>query len=177
MQARAAGIDGFVEKPLFRSGLYFGLRPFAEAQGHGAGEEETDGMDFVGRRILFAEDNELNWEIGESMLSELGLELDWAEDGKICLEKFEQSEEGWYDLIMMDLRMPVMSGYEAASAIRSLSRKDAEAIPIIAVSADAFEDDVKKCLACGMNAHAAKPYDMVELAGLLERYLHGQGEG
>lgn len=166
-----------MEKPLFRSGLYFGLRPFAEAQGHGAGEEETDGMDFVGRRILFAEDNELNWEIGESMLSELGLELDWAEDGKICLEKFEQSEEGWYDLIMMDLRMPVMSGYEAASAIRSLSRKDAEAIPIIAVSADAFEDDVKKCLACGMNAHAAKPYDMVELAGLLERYLHGQGEG
>ena len=177
VQARAAGIDGFVGKPLFRSGLYFGLRPFAEAQGHGAGEEETDGMDFVGRRILFAEDNELNWEIGESMLSELGLELDWAEDGKICLEKFEQSEEGWYDLIMMDLRMPVMSGYEAASAIRSLSRKDAEAIPIIAVSADAFEDDVKKCLACGMNAHAAKPYDMVELAGLLERYLHGQGEG
>lgn len=167
--------DGFIAKPLFRSGLYYGLRPFAEEKAQEK-EEAEDNMDFTGRRVLFAEDNELNWEIGESMLSALGMELDWAENGKICLQKFEQSQEGWYDLILMDLRMPVMTGYEAASAIRSLARNDARQIPIIAVSADAFEDDVKKCLDCGMNAHAAKPYDIMELAGLMNRYLCPQAE-
>lgn len=175
-RAVQAGIDGTVAKPLFRSELYESLKVFAEVQSSGPEEPERSDTDFTGRRILFAEDNELNWEIGESMLSELGLELDWAENGKVCLEKFEQSEVGWYDLVMMDLRMPIMSGYEAAAGIRSLARKDAEHIPIIAVSADAFEDDVKKCLACGMNAHAAKPYDMAELIGLLEQYLHRNGE-
>ncbi|MDE7311873.1 MAG: response regulator [Eubacterium sp.] len=166
-----AGADGFIAKPLFRSGLYYGLRQFAEEKEQEKAEAGDD-MDFTGRRVLFAEDNELNWEIGESMLSELGMELDWAENGKICLDKFEQSQDGWYDLILMDLRMPVMTGYEAASAIRSLERDDAKRIPIIAVSADAFEDDVKKCLDCGMNAHAAKPYDLMELIGLMNQYLH-----
>ena len=106
------------------------------------------------------------------MLSELGMELDWAENGKICLEKFEQSQNEWYDIILMDLRMPIMTGYEAAAAIRRLSREDAQNIPIIAVSADAFDDDIQKCLACGMNAHVAKPYDLSELIDLMNQYLH-----
>ena len=178
-QAADAGINGFVAKPLFRSGLYYGLRPFLEEKqkepekaGEDAAGQDEDGMDFTGRRILFAEDNDLNWEIGQAMLSELGLELDRAENGKICLDKFGQSGDGWYDLILMDLRMPVMTGYEAARAIRKLARDDAAGIPIIAVSADAFEDDVEKCLACGMNAHAAKPYDLMELMTLIGKYLH-----
>lgn len=99
------------------------------------------------------------------------MELDHAENGKICVEKFEQSETGWYDVILMDLRMPVMTGYEAAAAIRGLARDDAGKIPIIAVSADAFADDVKKCFACGMNAHTAKPYDLGELIRLMSENL------
>lgn len=169
-----AGVNGFAAKPLFRSTLYYSLRPFMEEKqqvAESAEEAEAGEVDLTGKRILFAEDNELNWEIGEAMLSELGMELDHAENGKICLEKFERSQIGWYDLILMDLRMPVMTGYEAASAIRSLARDDAGRIPIIAVSADAFEDDVQKCYDCGMNAHTAKPYNIVELIGLISQHL------
>ena len=171
-KAVQAGVDGFVAKPLFRSGLYYGLRTFAETKPQELENTQEDDMDFTGRRILFAEDNDLNWEIGEAMLSELGLELDRAENGKICLEKFEQSDAGWYDLILMDLRMPVMTGYEAAAAIRALTRDDAAEIPIIAVSADAFEDDRKKSAACGMNAHTVKPYDLMELIQLMNQHMH-----
>lgn len=170
-QAEPVEIQGFIAKPLFRSGLYYGLRPFTEVQ-TSEPEQSEETVDFTSKRVLFAEDNELNWEIGSSMLSELGLELDWAENGKICLEKFEQSESGWYDIILMDLRMPVMTGYEAAAAIRRLPRKDAKEIPIIAVSADAFDDDIQKCITCGMNAHVAKPYDLAVLIDLLTQYLH-----
>lgn len=169
-KAVQAGINGFIIKPMFCSGLYQSLSPFAQIQEEKQAEAEED-VDFTGSRILFAEDNELNWEVAESLLSELGLELDWAENGKVCVEKLEQSEEGWYDIILMDLRMPEMTGYEAAAAIRGLAREDAKRIPIIAVSADAFKDDIAKCLACGMNAHAAKPYDLDELTELLCRYL------
>ncbi len=170
-RAGKAGVNGFAAKPLFRSGLYYGLRPFMEEKPQEAEEAEDAFTDFTGLRVLFAEDNELNWEIGQAMLSELGMEPDHAENGKICLEKFEQSKEGWYDIILMDLRMPVMTGYEAAAAIRGLARGDAAKIPIIAVSADAFEDDIEKCLECGMNAHAAKPYDIMELMALMNQYL------
>lgn len=169
-RAAQAGINSFLAKPLFCSGLYLGLRPFVKIQESRTEELEED-LDFTGIRILFAEDNELNWEIGESMLSELGIELEWAENGKICLEKMKQSQPGWYDMILMDLRMPVMTGYEASLAIRSLLREDAKKIPIIAVSADAFAEDIEKCMACGMNEHAAKPYDLEELMGLLRKYL------
>lgn len=169
-QAAQAGVSGFIMKPMFGSALYQSLLPFVQLREEEKDETKED-VDLTGKRILFAEDNELNWEVGQELLSELGLELDWAENGKICVEKMEQSEAGWYDAILMDLRMPVMTGYEAAAAIRSLPRKDAKKIPIIAVSADAFKDDIEKCLACGMNAHAAKPYDLEELMKLLCHYL------
>ncbi len=169
-KAAQARINGFIIKPMFRSVLYQGLLPFTQNQEEKV-EEVKEDVDFTGKRILFAEDNELNWEVGEALLSEIGLELDWAENGKICVEKLEQSEDGWYDAVLMDLRMPVMTGYEAAAAIRGLPREDAKTIPIIAVSADAFKEDIEKCLACGMNAHAAKPYDLEELTELLCRYL------
>ncbi len=172
LEAKAvqAGISGFIMKPMFESGLYQSLLPFVQIRKEEKGEAKED-VDLTGKRILFAEDNELNWEVGQDLLSELGLELDWAENGKICVEKMEQSEAGWYDAILMDLRMPVMTGYEAAAAIRGLPREDAKKIPIIAVSADAFKDDIEKCLACGMNAHAAKPYDLEELTEALCHYL------
>lgn len=128
-------------------------------------------FDLSGRRILLAEDLELNWEVARELLSGLGLELDWAENGQICLEKFEHSEEGYYDAILMDVRMPVMGGYEAARAIRALNRADAGRIPIIAMTADAFSEDIQKSLEAGMNAHTAKPIDIQEVAKLLEKYI------
>ncbi len=171
-EARAAGITGFISKPLFKSTLFYGLRPYAgETKLEAASESEKE-IDFNGKHILLAEDNDLNWEIASELLSELGLILDWAENGQVCVEKFEQSEVGFYDAVLMDLRMPVMNGYEATMAIRASSRADAN-IPIIAMTADAFSEDIKKCLDCGMNAHVSKPIDIKEVSRLLERHMKG----
>lgn len=172
MRAEAVGIRGFISKPLFRSGLYYGLRQFIEVDTPRQEQEEGFDQDLEGIHILVAEDNELNWEIASEMLGEFGLEMEWAENGRICVEKFEQSDPGGYDAILMDLRMPVMTGFEATDAIRRLKRPDARTIPIIAVSADAFEEDIQKCLDHGMNAHAAKPLDPEEVIDLLKQYLH-----
>ena len=128
-------------------------------------------MDFTGRRVLLAEDNELNYEIASELLQEMGMEVDWAENGHVCVDKFQQSAVNWYDIVLMDLRMPMMSGFEAAQAIRRLPRADAEEIPIIAVSADAFYDDIQRCLDSGMNAHTPKPRDIGEVSRLRSKYL------
>lgn len=169
-EAREAGISGFISKPLFKSTLYHALRQYMDDK---IENDQTlnQNMDLSGRRILLAEDNELNWEIAKELLSDLGVELDWAEDGQICLDKFQKSPEGYYDAILMDIRMPHMTGYEATKAIRGINHPDALSIPIIAMSADAFSDDIQHCLECGMNAHIAKPIDVIELTRLLKRYL------
>ena len=169
-EAREAGISGFISKPLFKSTLYHALCQYMDV---GTEHEQTlnQNIDLSGRRILLAEDNELNWEVAKELLSDLGVELDWAEDGRICLDKFQKSPEGYYDIILMDIRMPHMTGYEATQAIRGLAHPDALSIPIIAMSADAFSDDIQHCLECGMNAHIAKPIDVIELTRLLKRYL------
>lgn len=169
-EAREAGVSGFISKPLFKSTLFYNLRSYMDAE-ECCGQKQEQAADLSGRRILLAEDNELNWEIAKELLSDLGLELDWAEDGKICLEMFQRSAIGYYDAILMDIRMPHMSGYEAAQAIRGLDRPDAASIPIIAMSADAFSEDVQHCLDCGMNAHIAKPIDLTAATRLLEKYL------
>ena len=120
-EAREAGISGFISKPLFKSTLFYALRQYMGVE---TPDDQTSnqGMELSGRRILLAEDNELNWEIANELLSDLGVELDWAEDGQICLDKFQQSPEGYYDAVLMDIRMPRMTGYEAAKAIRGLNR-------------------------------------------------------
>ena len=133
-------------------------------------EKADDTHDFTGKRILLAEDNDLNWEIAEDLLLEVGFKVNRAENGQICVEMFEQSEVGEYDVILMDIRMPVMNGYEAAKAIRALERPDVN-LPIIAMTADAFSDDVQHCLDSGMNAHIAKPIDMDKLLVQLEKYI------
>ena len=170
-EAKEAGITGFISKPLFRSTLFYGLKPFVTAA---SGEEEPCReercADFTGRHILLAEDNDLNWEIACELLSDLGMELEWAENGRICVDKFLDSPVGFYDAILMDLRMPVMTGYEATEAIRKMDRPDKD-IPIIAMTADAFSEDIKKCLDAGMNAHVAKPIDIREVSRLLEKYM------
>ena len=171
-EAKEAGVTGFISKPLFRSTLFYGLKSFAgeckeeilEAAS-GAGK-----VDFGGLHVLLAEDNDLNWEIAEELLSDLGLELEWAENGQICVEKFRQSPEGFFGAILMDIRMPVMNGYEATQEIRTMKRPDAN-IPIIAMTADAFSEDIQRCLECGMNAHVAKPIDVREVTRHLEKFI------
>ena len=169
--AKEAGVDAFVVKPLFKSTLYYNLQKFTKEVGAGTETGLRGTADFSGEHILLAEDIDLNWEIASTLLSQAGLELERAENGKICVDKFTQSPTGYYKAILMDIRMPVMTGYEAAAAIRALDREDADRIPIIAMSADAFSDDVKKCLDCGMDAHVAKPIDVKEILRLLEEYI------
>ena len=160
-EAKNAGITGFISKPLFRSTLFYGLKPFINDAA--AAAEQL--------HVLLAEDNDLNWEIANELLSDLGMELDWAENGRVCADKFEASPVGFYDAVLMDLRMPVMTGYEATEAIRNMDRPDKD-IPIIAMTADAFSEDIKKCLDAGMNAHVAKPIDVREVARLLDKFIH-----
>ncbi len=145
-EARDAGITGFISKPLFKSTLYYSLRKFAGIADEKKIEYEDKTEDFSGRRILLAEDNDLNWEIAEELLGEIGFSMDRAENGKIGVEMFENSDIGFYDAILMDIRMPIMNGYEATETIRALDRADAAEIPIIAMTADAFSEDHKKCL-------------------------------
>ncbi len=168
-EAKAAGVTGFISKPLFKSTLFYGLKPFAETMAVPEAKKEESAL--AGRRVLLAEDNDLNWEIAEELLSAEGLELDWAENGRICLDKFANSQIGHYDAILMDLRMPVMTGYEATEAIRKLDRPDAATIPIIAMTADAFAEDVRKCMEAGMNAHVAKPIDVRDVCRQLLKFM------
>ena len=175
-EARAAGVSGFLSKPLFKSTLYYGLSRFKEgAEAKNEADQEA-GADYTGRRLLVAEDNELNCEIARELLAPYGFELTWAENGRICLEKFQASEPGWYDAVLMDLRMPMMDGYEATRAIRACDRPDAD-IPIIAMTADAFSEDIQRCIQCGMNAHAAKPLDMRELLRTLQGLMSPTANG
>jgi len=128
-------------------------------------------VDIKGMKVLLVEDNELNREISHAILSDAGAIVDDTCDGQEAVEKFSTSEDGTYDVILMDLMMPVMDGYKATVAIRSLERSDAKKIPIVAVTANAFTEDIKKCLDTGMNGHIAKPIRTDELIGLLGQIL------
>ena len=132
--------------------------------------EEEEIVDFHGKHVLLAEDIDLNWEFISEILTSVGLELQRAENGKECLDMFEQSEVGFYDAILMDIRMPVMNGYDATEAIRKLEREDS-GLPIIAMTADAFSDDAQHCMEIGMDAHIAKPIDLKECMKTLKEYL------
>ena len=133
-------------------------------------EQEEEEIDFEGKHVLLAEDIDVNWEFISEILSSVGLVLERAENGKECLEMFEASDIGFYDAILMDIRMPIMNGYDATIAIRALERADHD-LPIIAMTADAFSDDAQHCLEVGMNAHIAKPIDLKECMRTLQEYL------
>lgn len=169
-KSRKAGISGFIQKPLFKSTLYHGLLQYMDPKQEILEVQKTPREDFSGVRVLLAEDNDLNYEIARELLTSRGLEIEWAENGQICVEMFEKSEVGYYQVILMDIRMPVMSGYEAARKIRALDRPDAD-LPIIAMTADAFSEDVQRCKECGMNDHTSKPIDRDALTHKLAHYL------
>ncbi|MCI8479033.1 MAG: response regulator [Oscillospiraceae bacterium] len=133
--------------------------------------EDTALAAFSGKRILLAEDNELNAEIAMELLGEMGLEVAWAQDGDICVDMVEQAETGYYDLILMDIQMPNMNGYQAAEAIRKLDNLAKASIPIVAMTANAFEEDKKNAYAAGMDAHLAKPIDSSKLMETLTEIL------
>ena len=139
-------------------------------RGHRCGEsyapQKKSEVHLEGLRVLLAEDNELNREIAVALLERKGLEVDAAENGQICVDKFKAAAVGHYQAVLMDLRMPVMNGYEATKAIRALDRDDAK-LPIIAMTADAFAEDMQHCLDVGMNAHMAKPIDIDKLMDML----------
>lgn len=170
-EAREAGICGFISKPLFKSTLYHGLLQYMDPSQDEEEVQKASAKDFTGVRILLAEDNDINYEIASELLSNIGMEIERAQNGQICLDMFQKSPEGYYDAVLMDIRMPIMTGYEAARGIRALERGDA-GLPIIAMTADAFSEDVKKCKECGMNDHTSKPIDMDVLMKLLAKYLH-----
>lgn len=168
-EAKEVGINGFIAKPLFKSTLFHNLRKYMIDDN--VEVKETDISDkYQNVRILLAEDNDLNWEIANELLSEVGFKLEWAEDGQICYNKFKANPDN-YDLILMDIRMPNMNGYEATKAIRALGTPKAKNIPIIAMSADAFSDDIQRCLDSGMNAHIAKPIDVSSVIKIIKKYI------
>lgn len=171
-EAVSAGVNGFIAKPLFKSNLYTGLSRYILKRDEGAEQsrKNQDKKDFTGKRILLAEDNDINWEIAETILTASGFRVDRAENGKICVDTFTESKQGYYDVILMDIRMPVMNGYEATEAIRALDRPDA-GLPIIAMSADAFAADIQHSLDSGMNEHISKPIDVDKLIRVLDKYL------
>ncbi len=163
-------IDGFIPKPLFKSTLYEKLVQYTEGFDGLKERNDESNIDFAGKRILLAEDIDINWEVACGMLEPTGLIFERAINGQDCVEKFEKSEVGYYDAILMDVRMPVMNGYDATRAIRKLERSDND-LPIIAMTADAFSDDVQVCLDCGMNGHLSKPIDMRECVRVLQKFL------
>ncbi|MDD3222563.1 MAG: response regulator [Clostridia bacterium] len=157
-EAKIAGADHFVSKPLFQSTLFNVLMTLT----HGELKSETaspDAYDFTGHRVLLAEDQELNAEIAIELLDMVNMAAEHAENGQRAVEMFEAAEPGYYDVILMDVQMPEMDGYEATRAIRALERPDAKEIAIYAMTANAFTDDVSAALSTGMNGHIAKPID------------------
>ena len=152
-------MNGFISKPLFRSTLYDKLSELTGNQNQRSNQEDED-ADLAGMRILVAEDNDINWEIISMLLQMQGIEAERAVNGQEALRRMAGAREGEFDLVFMDIQMPVMNGIEATKAIRKLEDPWASRIPIIAMTADAFSENVAECLAAGMNGHIAKPIDM-----------------
>ena len=166
--AEQAGVDAFISKPLFAGTILDEFRGAFEKRGAGTASERTD---LRGRRILLAEDVPVNAEIIMMMLGTREIEVDLAENGRIAVEKFASSPVGHYDAILMDLRMPEMDGLEATSTIRVMEREDATQVPIIALTANAFDEDVQSSMQAGLNAHLSKPVESEVLFETLESLI------
>lgn len=171
-EARQAGVNGFLTKPVFLSTLYRGLKKYVLELPSLDEKGRNKLFDFSGKRFLLVEDNDLNREIAIELLSAVGAIVEYACNGEEGLAKFEQSPVFFYDLILMDIQMPVMNGYVATEKIRGLSRKDALSIPILAMTADAFSEDIKAAKNAGMNGHLAKPLDVMTMNREIDKFVH-----
>ena len=168
-EAIDAGVDSFIAKPLFASNIIDEFRNALMKKNAAKGVSQK--ADLSGRHILLAEDVEINAEIMQMVLSMREIEVDVTRDGRAAVDKFIASETGYYDAILMDIRMPEMDGLEATSVIRDLDRADAKTVPIIALTANAFDEDVQRSLQAGMNAHLSKPIDNDALFDVLEKLI------
>ena len=169
-EAIAAGVDSFIGKPLFSGALLEEFKKALKKKNRGSSESKTK-ADLKGRKILLAEDMPVNAEIMMMVLQMREMEVELAENGKIALEMFQKSPENYYSAILMDMRMPEMDGLEATQRIRALDRKDAKKIPIIALTANAFDEDVQRSLQAGLNAHLSKPVEPDVLFETLENMI------
>jgi signal transduction histidine kinase/DNA-binding response OmpR family regulator len=170
-EARAAGIKKFIQKPLFASTIADTINECLGIDDVLSGDVTTeDQADYSGRRILLAEDIEINREIVLTVLEPSKLEIVCAENGKVALEKYSADPAG-FDMIFMDIHMPEMDGYEATRRIRTLDTAAAKIVPIIAMTANVFKEDIEKCLAVGMDDHIGKPLDFLDVMKMLKRYL------
>ena len=168
-EAREAGADYFLTWPLSSSSVRdIFLKPERRT-----GESRPAGDRFAGRRFLLVEDNELNMEIAKALMELHGMQVDTAENGQVAVEKFQVSPEGYYSAILMDIRMPVLDGMDATRVIRALPRRDAPAVPVIAMSANAFDEDRKKAFDAGINDYLVKPVEMADLLAILDKWMGG----
>ena len=158
-KAKEAGANGFVSKPLFRSTLYDKINNLIGKEPTSI-EPEEDYSDLQGMKVLVAEDNDINWEIVSAMLNMFGITAERAENGQVCVDMVSSAEGCSYEMILMDVQMPLMNGLDAARTIRALPDSRVSSIPIIAVTADAFSENVTECLNAGMNGHISKPIDI-----------------
>ncbi len=176
-EAIAAGVSAFIEKPLFKTRLTHVLKEVIERKSPDCNEKnnslERVEQRYDGKRVLLVEDNELNAEIAKELLQLLGLEVDVAYDGEKAIEKIAECDAGYYSLIFMDIRMPGMNGYETTIAIRSMERADLKTIPIVAMTAEAFVDDVNRAHDAGMNGYISKPIDITKLENTIEKFING----
>lgn len=176
--ARMAGVNTFIRKPFDKTRLLAAFRNFIPKDKAKSTEETSEDTleqigeaDYTGKRILVVEDNDLNREIAIEILSMTGATVESAENGQEAVDMVLASEEEYYDLILMDLQMPVMNGHEATKTIRAMERKDAQNIPIVAMTANAFLEDIQQSKASGMNEHMSKPLDVDQLQRMLARWL------
>ena len=170
--AKAAGVTGFCAKPLFMSDLKSALLAANNPTGKNEQAAAWTLAYFGGKRVLLVEDIELNREIAEMILTEAGFVVESAPDGTDAVAMMEKAEENYYDVVLMDIQMPVMNGYEATRIIRNMPRNDVKDLPIIAMTANALEEDKEAALKNGMNAHIAKPIDMDVFISVLEQFVH-----
>ncbi len=167
-----AGVNGFIPMPLFKSRLAAELCACTgRSKAVPSWEEPAAQMDLSQKRLLLVEDNELNREIALELLGGSGVQIETAENGRQAVERFKASEPFYYDMIFMDIQMPLMNGLDAARAIRALERADAKKVPIVAMTANAFVEDVHNSLEAGMDAHISKPLDMEKVFATMERLL------
>ncbi|MCM1235003.1 MAG: response regulator, partial [Ruminococcus flavefaciens] len=172
--AKNSGADGFISKPLFKSYLSEKIGIAVNDEEKKSGADEAENGDLRGMNVLVAEDNDLNWEVISELLNMYGIASDHAENGKEAVSMIQSADDGKYDLILMDIQMPIMNGREAAMEIRKSSRNYVKNIPIIAMTADAFAEDIDACLAAGMDGHAAKPVDMDKLCQEMRHVINSK---
>lgn len=172
-EAKEAGVNAFIAKPLFKSRLVYLLKSLIEKQREEEKSDigEAERKNYSGKKVLLVEDIDLNLEIAVTLLEFIGVEVETARDGQQAVDMLSEKPENYFDMVFMDIQMPNKNGYEATKEIRASVREDLKTIPIVAMSADAFSDDIQRALSVGMNDHVAKPVELPKLLAVIEKWI------